>query len=140
MTLIYLKIWYAIIISTIPIAVLLLAVVFPILGIGPLSPKPGLEIGGTVIVYLFALLFFVLGYYWRRIIKDHYFSRGFVGTSTNIISRPFGFGFGIIMAFVMGMMGFTWFSVVPLLLVEGVALVLIFPTRKRWEKWLAEKS
>lgn len=41
----------------------------------------------------------------------------------------------IVFSFILGLLGGSWYSVLSMLLFTGVALILTFPTRKKWDRW-----
>ena len=46
----------------------------------------------------------------------------------------------VIIGLILGLMGSGWLVVLPLFILAGVALLLTFPTKRRWAKWQYGKT
>ena len=99
-----------------------------------------LIIGGIVEVILgfFAILCLILGFLWpwlarwRKKNVERIEASVFAGQILRIVL----FESLAIYSLVLGILGSDWYVLVPLFLLAAVALILTFPTKKRWVKWL----
>jgi hypothetical protein len=132
----FLQIIYYIWLSIIPIGVLVITTLLRHIDLASNS-KLGTKTNISISFYLATILLLLLGYFWRNIIKDHYFYRGFLGIVFSRYFRTVCFEVGVGLAFLLSLCNVSWFAIAPLLIIEGIALILTFPTRKKWDKWLA---
>jgi hypothetical protein len=134
MWLISLKIIYDFWLCIIPAGILVLTIIFPIIGYIRLFSMFTMIFS----IYIFSSILMLIGYGWRYIFKDQYFYSGFLGVAASCVFRATCFEIGIVLAFVMGMANISWIAFTPIFIIEGIALILSYPTTKKWEQWLAK--
>ena len=138
------RIIHGIYLATIPIAIALIIILTRMDIVN--SHREINTVSIVIIFYLFSILLTILGYKWLGIylwmnkytklfntlkINDTYW------TLFNFhLSRTVNFGVTILFAFVLGMAGISWFVIAPLFILAGTALILTFPTDKKWAIWL----
>jgi hypothetical protein len=144
----YLRVLHIIVSASIPLSIIALSVILPCNGFIPHS-ESYVDIGVSIFVfYVFSILLMVLGYKWSYVYK-------WLDKHTNLInqitfndsvwelvnghlSRIGIFWVVVLFAFLMGMMGISWFAMIPLFAISGVAFILTYPTDTRVKKWVDE--
>jgi hypothetical protein len=133
-TLLGIQIIHSILIATIPLAILALTVILPWTGYVFSSN----DISGAIgIIWIMALIFGFIGNIWTRFIKWHYFFNDFNnGMFISHLSRiMLCFGTLILFGFLLGLNETTLYAILPLFFLEEVALILTYPSTKRWNRW-----
>jgi hypothetical protein len=84
----------------------------------------------------FSLLVLCLGFFWPRLARWH--KKAYVDGReifySHLIRSSF-FSSVAIYGLILRILGSSWYIVLPLLVLAFAALVLTFPTNKRWAKW-----
>jgi len=92
--------------------------------------------GGIFGLYFVSIIWIPLGAIWPSIMKWRTWSKkSKIGIFFNHIARVFCFIVPVIAGYTAGSIGVNLSIIVPLFILSLVALMLIFPTRKRWKKW-----
>jgi hypothetical protein len=154
-----LKITHIVFFSTIPIAIIVLIFLLPDRGF-ILHPQNGTLSNGalislTVMFYIVSMFFTIVAYKWSRISKYIKFVRMLylmdlftpdpnqrlymnVGLS-HILRIGLCFEITAGYAFLLRLLGGSWYAVVPLFLLAIIGYILTFPTANKCDKWLIEQ-
>jgi hypothetical protein len=132
------KIWQWAYLSTIPVAVLLLAVILPWRGF---VPYQGSITEGIVVFYICSFISVLLGYKWPKWFPWYrWYPTENVGIFFSHIFRIITFVLPIGSGFFLGILGGSWAVRIPLFALGGISLFLTFPTDKKVDKWKTEQS
>lgn len=144
--LIYVRIDHIIIAATIPLAIIALTIIFPWRGISPLRDP---DSSATIFFcYLFSICALMIGYKWSTIYKwldkhtnifNHFtFNDYYWEMSNSHLLRIGTFLIIIVFSFLSGLITNRWYVGLPLYILAIIALILTYPTDKRWVKWINE--
>jgi len=127
------------------LVIVLILALLPGFGFVPVFPNPDPLLAIIEMIFGgFSLLVLCLGFFWPRLVGWHkkaYVNGGEIFYGHLIRSTLFFSlaAYGLILR----ILGSSWYVVVPLFILAFVALVLIFPSNKRWARWqrqLGEKE
>jgi hypothetical protein len=135
---IFTKILQCLYLFTIPIFVLLLAVILPLKGFVPSH-------GSTTVVgvefYIATIASMFIGYKWTKWFPWYrWYPTENYGVFLSQIFRATVFLLPIICGFFLGILGGSWAFVIPLLVFGGFGLILTFPTDRKVTKWKKEQA
>jgi hypothetical protein len=142
------KIYHVIISASIPLALIALTVILPWKDIGT-QIKTDADISAAIFLfYVFSIIAMIAGYKWSSVYKwlDKHINRfnrftfdDYVWALFNShLSRIGNFWVVIGAAFFCGIIGNGWYIGLPLFTLAGVALILTYPTDKKWARWLSD--
>ena len=149
-TLLCLRIIHLLCLVTIPAAMLILFLVLP-RGDPMNTWNATIESGAVTTMFLYVLCIFnaILAWKWPNRAR-------FFGTVSRIYSieddsPEFAVAVShlgrilecsettVVFAFVLGLIGTNWYLVMPLFVLAFVELLLIYPTDKKWAKWVSQR-
>jgi hypothetical protein len=145
------RVYHFIVMMAIPFTIICLTILIPNTGYLPHTEK-GLSPGfGIFMLYLISTVALLFGYKWGKfyewlekhiplIIIGSYLDDNYWKIFNSHLIRVNNFGIIIICVFILGLMGVNWYILSPLLLSAGIALVLTYPTKVKWEKWTTQND
>jgi hypothetical protein len=122
--------------STIPIAVLLLAVILPWRGFVPY--QDGLSNGLIIMFYICSIICVLVGYKWPK--RFPRYPTEVMGICFSHMYRSTFLVMPIVGGFFLGFLGGSWPVIIPLFVLGGIGLILTFPTDKKVTKWKKEHA
>lgn len=136
-----LQLMHKVYLATIPIGILITALL-PVLGFVPVYNSSSLYLHVIEVAFSsITIICLLFGYYWPRISRRSKTvnSPDVEVTSDHILRMSF-FESVAVFGFILGFMGSGWYVWLALFVLAGIALILTFPTKKRWANWIQNRS
>lgn len=131
------KILHIICLFTMPIVIIVL-VLLPNLGFVPVFGSDDQDLLAIVEIILgfLSLLCLFIGFFWPKLARWHKIKiRVAAEVLYGHILRMSFFESLIIYSIILRLLGSEWYIVLPILILAGVALILTFPTDRRFSQW-----
>jgi hypothetical protein len=119
---------------------LILLAIFSIAVIYPLTenlPAQTNFTGGAIFAFYFASLFWLpFGTFWPKIFNwEKWSPEPGPGLYLNHLARVIIFLIPAGLGYLLGIGGANWSVILPLFIISVILLILIFPTKNKWDRW-----